>query len=63
MELLSPTEIADNVARTTWEKFGVRTNVINQLVTELTDRWESEDGGKLLQILLEDIIPTFGQFK
>ena len=59
----SPTEIADDVARATWEKFGVRTNVINQLVTELTDRWESEDGGRLLQILLEDIIPTFGQFK
>ena len=59
----SPTEIADDVARTTWEKFGVRTNVINQLVAELTDRWESEDGGKLLKILLEDIIPTFGQFK
>jgi len=51
------------VARSTWEKFGVRTNVINQLITELTDRWESEDGGKLLQVLLEDIIPTFGQFK
>ena len=59
----SPTEIADDVARSTWEKFGVRTNVINQLITELTDRWESEDGGKLLQVLLEDIIPTFGQFK
>jgi nicotinamidase-related amidase len=59
----SPTEIADDVARATWEKFGVRTTVINQLVTELTDRWESEDGGKLLQILLEDIIPTFGKFK
>lgn len=59
----SPTEIADNVARSTWEKAGVRTTAINQLVTELTSRWESEDGGKLLQILLEDIIPTFGQFK
>jgi nicotinamidase-related amidase len=59
----SPTEIADEVARATWEKYGVRTNVINQLITELTDRWESEDGGKLLKIQTEDIIPTFGQFK
>ena len=59
----SPTEVADDVARTTWENHGVRTTVINQLVAELTDRWESEDGGKLMQILLSDIIPTFGQFK
>jgi nicotinamidase-related amidase len=59
----SPTEIADDVARSTWEKAGVRTTVINQLITELTSRWESEDGGKLLQILLAYIISTFGQFK
>jgi nicotinamidase-related amidase len=59
----SPTEIADDVARNTWEKNGVRTTAINQLITELTSRWESEDGGKLMQILVADIFPTFGQFK
>ncbi|MEO6849592.1 MAG: isochorismatase family protein [Mucilaginibacter sp.] len=58
----SPTQIADDVARATWEKHGVRTTAINQLVTELTDSWASEDGGKLIEILQSDIMPTFGQF-
>jgi nicotinamidase-related amidase len=58
----SPTQIADDIARYTWEKYGVQTTAINQLVTGLTDSWASEDGGKLIQILLSDIIPTFGKF-
>ena len=58
----SPTQIADDVARDTWEKHGVRTTAINQLVTGLTDSWASEDGGKLIEVLVAEIIPTFGRF-
>jgi nicotinamidase-related amidase len=58
----SPTQIADDVARATWEKAGVRTTAINQLIADLTSRWDTEDGAKLVKILAEDIIPTFGQF-
>jgi nicotinamidase-related amidase len=58
----SPTQIADDVARTTWEKAGVRTTAINQLIADLTGRWDTEDGAKLVKILAEDVIPTFGHF-
>ncbi|MBC7866370.1 MAG: isochorismatase family protein [Gloeobacteraceae cyanobacterium ES-bin-316] len=59
----SPTQIADDLAQQTWEKAGVRTTAINQLIAELTRSWETEDGGKLVALLAEDIIPTFGRFK
>lgn len=59
----SPTEIADDIARRTWENAGVRTTAINQLIADLTERWDTEDGGILVKILAEEIIPTFGQFK
>lgn len=59
----SPTQIADDLAQQTWEKAGVRTTAINQLIAEMTGSWETEDGAKLVQILAEDIIPTFGKFK
>ena len=59
----SPTQIADDLAQQTWEKAGVRTIAINQLIAQLTSSWGTEDGKKLVQILAEDIIPTFGQFK
>ncbi len=59
----SPTQIADDIAQRTWEKAGVRTTAINQLVAELTASWGTEDGLKLAKILGEDVIPTFGKFK
>ena len=58
----SPTQIADDTAQKTWEKAGVRTTAINQLVAELTASWGTEDGLKLVKILGEDVIPTFGKF-
>ena len=59
----SPTQIADDMAQQTWEKAGVRTTAINQLIAELTKSWVTADGVKLVKILQEDIIPTFGKFK
>lgn len=58
----SPTQIADEVARRTWEKAGARTTAINQFIAELVPNWESEDGIKAVKILAEDVIPTFGKF-
>ena len=59
----SPTQIADDIAQQTWERAGVRTNAINQLIAELTARWDTEDGLKLEHILVELIIPTIGKFQ
>ena len=58
----SPTQIADEVARRTWEDAGVRTTTINQLVAELIHSWSTEDGQKVMPILFEDIFSNIGKF-
>ncbi|REC64373.1 isochorismatase [Chryseobacterium pennae] len=58
----SPTQIADDVAQQTWEKAGVRTTTINQLVADMIDSWATEDGEKTVQIVFEEVISKTGQF-
>ena len=59
----SHTQIADDIARETWAKAGVRTTAIMQLIAELTGSWDTEDGKKLVQVLVDVIFPTYGKFK
>lgn len=59
----SPTQIADDVAQQTWEKAGVRTTTINQLVADMIDSWATEDGQKVVKIIFEEVISKIGQFK
>lgn len=58
----SPTQIADDIAQQTWEKGGVRTTTINQLVGELIDSWATEDGQKAVQIVYEEVMSKIGKF-
>ena len=58
----SPTQIADDIAQQTWEKEGVRSTTINQLVAELIDSWATEDGQKAVQIVYEEVISKIGKF-
>ena len=58
----SPTHIAEEIARSTWEKGGVRTTTITQLFAEIVADWNSEEGAKAVTVLAENIIPTFGRF-
>lgn len=51
----SPTEIADDVARKTWESQGVRTTSLNQLVSELIASWETPEGQVVVPILFEEV--------
>ncbi|SHN20052.1 isochorismatase family protein [Chitinophaga sp. CF418] len=51
----SPTEIADDVARRTWEGQGVRTTSFNQLISELVHSWATPEGEKVIPILFEEI--------
>ncbi len=52
----SPTPIADQIALQRMEKAGVTLTTTNQLMAELAQDWSSEDGGKLIGILFEDIL-------
>ncbi|TRX35019.1 isochorismatase family protein [Flavobacterium sp. ZT3R18] len=58
----SPTQIADDIAKQTWESKGVRTTSINQLASEMVHSWASEDGQKVLPILFEEVFSKIGQF-
>lgn len=51
----SPTEIADDVARRTWENQGVRTTTFNQLISELVHSWATPEGEKVIPVLFEEI--------
>jgi nicotinamidase-related amidase len=55
----SPTAIADQIALQRMEKAGVTLTTTNQLMAELAQDWSSEDGGKLIGILFEDILSKF----
>lgn len=56
----SPTQIADDIAQQTWESKGVRTTSINQLISELVASWATEDGMKVMPILVEEIMSKIG---
>ncbi len=56
----SPTVIADQIALQRMEKAGVTLTTTNQLMAELAQDWSSEDGGKLIGILFEDILSKIG---
>ena len=58
----SPTQIADDVAKQTWESKGVRTTTFNQLISEMIDSWATPDGQKAMPILVEEIFSKIGQF-
>ena len=58
----SPTQIADDIAKQTWESNGVRTTTANQLISELVHSWASEDGEKVLPVIFEEIMSTIGKF-
>jgi nicotinamidase-related amidase len=52
----SPTTVADEVALRRMERAGITLTTTNQLIAELAKDWSSEDGGKLIQILFQEIL-------
>ncbi|MEN5436391.1 isochorismatase family protein [Sphingobacterium faecium] len=58
----SPSQIADDIAQQTWERNGVRTTTINQLISEMVHNWATEDGQKVMPILIEEVMSKVGQF-
>ncbi|MCO4758497.1 MAG: isochorismatase family protein [Oceanospirillaceae bacterium] len=52
----SPTQMADETALRRMESNGVTLTSTNQLIAELAQDWSTENGGKLIQILFEEIL-------
>jgi len=51
----SPTQIAEDVARSAWEANGVRTTTISQFVSELIGSWASPEGEIAKPIVIDEI--------
>lgn len=51
----SPTEIAEDVARKTWEAQGVRTTTISQFISEIIGSWASPEGEIAKPIVIEEV--------
>ncbi|MBM7419493.1 MULTISPECIES: isochorismatase family protein [Chryseobacterium] len=58
----SPSQIADDIAKQTWESQGVRTTTINQLISELVHNWATEEGQQVLPIMFEEVMSKVGKF-
>lgn len=51
----APSQLAEDVARRTWESHGVRTTSIAQFISELVHSWATPEGEKVKPILFEEI--------
>ncbi|HEL4101848.1 isochorismatase family protein [Stenotrophomonas maltophilia] len=49
----SPTKFADDIALRRMEKNGVTLTSTNQLIAELAGNWSTEEGGQLVQVMME----------
>lgn len=52
----SPTTLTDEMAFRRMERAGIELTTTSALISELAVNWASEDGGKLMQILGEEIL-------
>lgn len=51
----APSQMAEDVARSTWENHGVRTTTISQFISEMINSWATPEGEKVKPILFEEI--------
>ena len=52
----SPSTIADETALRRMESHGITLTSTNQIIAELAQDWSSQNGGKLIQILFEEVL-------
>ncbi len=53
----SPTELSEELARRRMERAGVTLTATNTVIAELARDWSRPEGGKLLEIMLSDVLP------
>ncbi len=51
----SPTKMADEISLRRMDKAGVTITSTNQMIAELAQDWSSEDGSKLLEVIVEGL--------
>lgn len=53
----SPFELSEATARKRMELAGVQFTATNTIIAELAQDWSTEQGGQLIQILFQDVLP------
>jgi nicotinamidase-related amidase len=53
----SPTDLSEELARRRMERAGVTLTATNTLIAELARNWSRPEGGKLLDIMVSDVLP------
>jgi nicotinamidase-related amidase len=53
----SPYELSEATARKRMELAGVQFTATNTIIAELAQDWSTEEGGQLIQILFQDVLP------
>ncbi|XGV94652.1 MAG: isochorismatase family protein [Leptolyngbya sp. BL-A-14] len=56
----SPFDISEDMSRRRMEREGVVLTATNTLMAELAQDWSRPQGGQLLQILFQDVLPKIG---
>lgn len=53
----SPFELSEYTARTRMQQAGVRFTATNTIIAELAQDWSTAEGGQLIQLLFQDVLP------
>jgi len=56
----SPFDLSEDMARRRMERAGVVLTATNTLIAELAQDWSRPEGGQLMQILAQEVLPRMG---
>jgi hypothetical protein len=56
----SPFDLSEDMARRRMERAGVVLTATNTLIAELAQDWSRPEGGQLVQILAQEVLPRMG---
>lgn len=53
----SPYELSEGTARQRMDRAGVQFTATNTIIAELAQNWSTPEGGQLIQVLFQDVLP------
>ena len=56
----SPFDLSEDMARRRMERAGVVLTATNTLLAELAQDWSRPEGGQLVQVLVQEVLPRMG---
>ena len=56
----SPFDLSEDMARRRMERAGVVLTATNTLIAELAQDWSRPEGGQLIQVLVQEVLPRMG---